>query len=434
MPLNQFEIRTEEINEILGKTPNRIIRWGISVFFIVILLLLVSSYFFKYPDFITSTIEITTTIPPSEIKATSGGKIEKLFVDDMQLVSKGEYLALIENTANYDHVKKLISFVNSISDSNPIKNFDAIRSFLQSADMILGDLQPYLANFKYNFKEYENYLTLSYHVKRIVAIKKQIADRKNYKTLSEKQLKSLTLEFDLTQKELNRFKGLYEEKIVAESEYEKIEANYYKKKYSLEGFTARLAEIDSEIMRLQNDITDLELQNQIQQNQLENKLQKSFNELQNQIKSWELKYVLKSPIKGKCSFTKIWNVNQNVKTGKTVLTIVPSNDQQIIGKLLLPVQGSGKVKKGQKLNIKLFNYPFMEYGMLLGRIENISLVPEENYYSVEVALINGLTTNYKKELNFHQKMQGTAEIITEERRLIERVISPLKSLIKNKSY
>lgn len=87
--------------------------------------------------------------------------------------------------------------------------------------------------------------------------------------------------------------------------------------------------------------------------------------------------------------------------GERVLTIIPETKQNIIGKLLLPVRGSGKVKIGQKVNIKLLNYPYMEYGMLQGSIRNISLVLAENFYSVEVEFLNGMTTNYGRELTFH---------------------------------
>jgi HlyD family secretion protein len=49
---------------------------------------------------------------------------------------------------------------------------------------------------------------------------------------------------------------------------------------------------------------------------------------------------------------------------------------------------------------------------------------------LKVEFPNNLQTNYKKELDFSQEMQGTADIITEDMRLIERFLNPIKSLIK----
>jgi hypothetical protein len=42
----------------------------------------------------------------------------------------------------------------------------------------------------------------------------------------------------------------------------------------------------------------------------------------------------------------------------------------------------------------------------------------------------GLKTNYGVELNFHAEAKGTAEIITEDRRLIERFFDNLRYKLK----
>jgi len=41
---------------------------------------------------------------------------------------------------------------------------------------------------------------------------------------------------------------------------------------------------------------------------------------------------------------------------------------------------------------------------------------------------NGLMTTYGNELPFHQEMYATAEIITEDMRLLERLFMPLKKI------
>jgi len=49
---------------------------------------------------------------------------------------------------------------------------------------------------------------------------------------------------------------------------------------------------------------------------------------------------------------------------------------------------------------------------------------------VEVSFPEGLTTNYGNTLPFTQEMQGTAEIITEDIRLLERFFQPIQALIQ----
>jgi len=72
--------------------------------------------------------------------------------------------------------------------------------------------------------------------------------------------------------------------------------------------------------------------------------------------------------------------------------------------------------------------------MLKGVVQNISLVPTASggttYYVVEIALPDGLNTNYKKELPYLPNMQGSADIITENMSLLERYIMPMKKIFK----
>jgi len=80
----------------------------------------------------------------------------------------------------------------------------------------------------------------------------------------------------------------------------------------------------------------------------------------------------------------------------------------------------------------LANYPNQEFGMLVGKIKNISLISDKNgNYLIDVSLPNNLITTYNKELAFKQEMQGTAEIITEDLRLAERFFYQLRSVFDN---
>jgi len=123
-----------------------------------------------------------------------------------------------------------------------------------------------------------------------------------------------------------------------------------------------------------------------------------------------------------------------VTAGSVVFTIIPNGKIPIIGKALLPVARSGKVKQGQKVNIRLQNFPENEYGILRGTVQHISLVPVQNgeaaYYSVEITLSNGLITTYKKELPYLSDMQGQADIITEDLSLLQRLVLPIKKILK----
>jgi HlyD family secretion protein len=70
--------------------------------------------------------------------------------------------------------------------------------------------------------------------------------------------------------------------------------------------------------------------------------------------------------------------------------------------------------------------------MLEGKIRTISKVPENQKYSLEVDFPNGMITNYDIQLKFSHKIEGSAEIITEDYRLLERFFNPIKALLKKR--
>ncbi|MBE9511074.1 MAG: HlyD family efflux transporter periplasmic adaptor subunit, partial [Bacteroidetes bacterium] len=189
------------------------------------------------------------------------------------------------------------------------------------------------------------------------------------------------------------------------------------------------------ISKLEQEILDIRQQYTDKKKELELQLIESFENLTASISSWDHQFVLRSSSTGKVSFTKYWAKGQSVTEGERVLTIIPEDTGEIIGKIALDMKRSGKVKQGQKINIKFDNYPYLEYGMVEGAVNKISLVPAENIYTVEVSLVDGLRTFYGVELEFTQEMQGTAEIITEKRRLLKRLVDPIKFIFeKNASY
>ncbi|HEX7584918.1 MAG TPA: hypothetical protein VF373_09540 [Prolixibacteraceae bacterium] len=111
---------------------------------------------------------------------------------------------------------------------------------------------------------------------------------------------------------------------------------------------------------------------------------------------------------------------------------VYDKQSQIIGRISLTFKDARKVAIGQKVNIRFENFPYMEFGYLKGKVKNISLMPSNENYIVEVELPQDMKTNYDIQLNFSQEMKGSAEIITEDLRLIQRFLNPLKSLLQHR--
>jgi hypothetical protein len=62
-------------------------------------------------------------------------------------------------------------------------------------------------------------------------------------------------------------------------------------------------------------------------------------------------------------------------------------------------------------------------------MEIIFIISNVRYYILEVDFPDNLQTNYGKTLPFSQEMQGAAEIVTEDLRLLDRLLRPIRAMM-----
>ena len=105
---DDLNIYSEEVRDVLAEPPKALFRWGNTILFTFILLLLLLAYLVKYPDVNSAPIVITTQIPPEKSIARSSGAIEKILEENGEFVNENTPLAIIENTANYKDVFKIV--------------------------------------------------------------------------------------------------------------------------------------------------------------------------------------------------------------------------------------------------------------------------------------------------------------------------------------
>jgi multidrug resistance efflux pump len=426
--LNKIEIRSEEVQEILGYVPHWVIKSGIAVIFAIILLLFAGSWYFKYPDIISSPISVTTENAPAPLVARASGKISMLLVSDKQFVKKAGIIAMIENTANEAHVFELRQKLDSLQ--NFFLKFDARLNQTFNPAYQLGPIQASYSNFLKPYFEYLNFIDLDYHRVKVEAIQKQIQQTHLQANSIRKQSSMLKEDLDLAARQFARDSGLYTKNVIPPSEFEKAQREFLQKKYTWESSKAMVVNSEIQLSQLEQSVIDLKLQKQEQQNQLRLQLKSSYDILKSDLDTWFLTFIFQSPIDGNVSFSKIWSKNQHVSTGETAFIVVPEKQGQIIGKLQLPLVGSGKVDTGQIVNIRFNSFPYMEYGSVQGKIKSIAMVPEQEYYIVSVELPQELKTNYGKTLPFSQQMNGTAEIVTENISVLGRLFNPLRAVFK----
>ncbi len=426
MPEKDIELRSEEVQEVMGHMPSWILRWGITLFFVIILTLLIGSFFFRYPDTITATMTLTSDNPAVQIIARANGRLTSLYIEDKQKVGSGDYLAVIENTAVTEDILQLRNTLIPIVNEPDT----ALLFFNAERELKLGNAQSLYTNFLRSLYDFKNYKVLNYYPQKINSLRKQIGKYEVYHRNLIGQLQIQQEQYEIGKKQYDRDSILFEEGILAAADLEVTRTQLLQKRTVYEQLKASIDNLQIQIGDLEADILDYELQQAEKEKVLYQNYSVAAEQLLNEINNWELNYVLKASVSGIVSFTQIRYVNQYVTANEIVFNIVPREKEQLIGKAMLPAQRSGKVKVGQRVIIRFTSYPDQEFGIVKGQVSSISLVPNQNNYMIEILLPEGLHTNYKKELPFSPEMEAQADIITDDLRLIERFFMPLKKIFK----
>ena len=427
MPENkeEIELRSEEVQDILTKVPHWMIRWGNIIILIIIFLVFLFAYLIKYPDIVTGNIIITTQNPPEKLIARTTGRIEHILVEDRTTVAKETPIAIIENSADYKDVYLLKDIIDSIDI-----NMDKVRFPLtKSAFLRLGDIENAYAIFEKDFLAYQiNKDFQPYNIDKISQSIEAREQEERLKLLIDQNNIAL-VEMEYKKKDLERHKRLFDKGVISAQEYDNKNIEYLQQEKSINSLNSQISSLRSSLNNLGRDRKTTMLSENTDQLTLKRNLILSFNQLKKAIAEWEMNYVLKSSTTGQISFLKVWSEQQNISAGENVFVVIPNEYSNYIGKLKISSFNSGKIKKEQTVNIRLANYPDREFGIIKGRVKLISLVPDvDNDLLIDVELPNGLKTSYNKEIAFQQEMSGTADIITEDLRLIERILYQFRDL------
>jgi len=426
----RVELQRNEIEDMLGRVPGWITRNGITLFLILLALLLFGSWVFKYPDTKKARIVVTSLNPPADLRARATGKIERLFISDNDNVQRGEVLAMLENPAAFDDVSQLkasLAFLDSVGLEEITEELPELNNAK------LGNLQSDYSIFLKVYRDYMEFVSIDYHQRKIQTARTELEKQQEYsETLSARATTQQEV-YDLATNQFNRDFSLIEEGVISDSDLEESRQAMLAESNKHQEILSFLAENNISIARTENQIVELELKQQEENSGMITALEEAYNNLNASITSWEQNYLLVAPVSGSVTFTNFWSENQNVKAGEKVMTIIPADEGSTIGKISLPLEGAGKVKIGDQVNVQFDNYPHMEFGMVRGYVSDISEVPDEGFYTVEVEFPKALRTYYDFNIPFSQNLQGSAEIYTDKKRMIQRVLDPIRSAISKQA-
>ena len=414
--------KSEEVQDIISKMPHWIIRRGTAVLFIIILLFFAGAYFIHYPDAIITNVNISSANPPVKIIAQTSGKIQKIFVKGNQQVTAGASICLLENSASYGDVvmfKNLLYRLDTTASfSRELKNISLNRSIQ------LGELQAGYVELYQSITQYLFFITKNFTSEKLEQLKSQIAYQSQLDIELQNKDRLLTEQLNLERKKYQADSTLVKDKVIAPLEFDNSKKELINKQMNADATKTSMLQNKLQQTEYLKVMTDLQQQKLQQENDLQQRIKETVKKLLGQVVQWEQRYLVKSPLDGNVVFFKFWKENQFVNEGEAVLMIVPPVQTYIV-KSSLPLNGAGKVKEGQRVLIRLSAYPYEEFGLIKGVVKTISDVALDTAYSMEIQLTNGLTTTANRKVPAQPLLPGTAEVLTNDRSLLERLFEKL---------
>jgi multidrug resistance efflux pump len=424
---DKLHIYSEEVRHILSTPPKSIFRIGNTIVFSFILILFILSWLVKYPDIVVAQASLTSLVPPDRVYARTTGRIDTILVANNTKVNKGQPLAVIENTADF----KSVTYLKSIVDTLDIQKLQFDFPYEKCNDLELGSIAVDYANFENDLRNYQQLLSLKpYLVEKDYQRNELLQQNRRLRNLRQ-QLTYAEEELALEKAKLQRSKDLFKKGVIAKQTLEEAELIYLQQQKNFSTLQNQISQLESSVIDLKtNQKTTIINQTKDEINLYRNLLN-SFNQLKRSIRDWELMYVLESSIEGNLTYINFWRSSQYISLGELVFSVLPSQRGSYIVRARASGLNTGKLRVGQKAIVRLSNYPDREFGVLEGKLTNISKIPDsEGFLILEIALPKQLTTSFGIELEFQQEMVGTVEIVTEDLRLLERLLYQLRDLTR----
>jgi len=423
--------RQSDIEDIIGHPPSWILYWGIVVigFFLLILYSLMA--FVKYPDKLSAPIIMTTENPAIKVYSEIGGMVKLLFAKDQEEVLKDQNILLFESDLVWEDLILLKNWIAQFDEAT----YSTKPPMMEN--LYLGVLQTSYTELIQRLHEHD-YLSANNQLSsNIEQIKNRILRLELLNRSTVKQNAIFESEVQLIKKKYDRYNDLLTRGAISSQEFETTEQEYLSSKRQLENRQAELIQNKIQVDELQASITALVQADSNKKFEINSSIDNLLRKLKNEITVWEKKHLLKAPIAGKLSMSKIWSENQSVSSTELICTVVPSEElSSVFIRAKMPVFGIGKVNVGTKANMRIHGFPEQEFGILRGYVQSVSMIPDsddgrEYYYLVELGLDNDLITTYQKEIPMHHEMSGTAEFITEDKSILQRVINQGHDIFKN---
>jgi hypothetical protein len=418
--------RSEEVQTIIDRMPTQGTAYVAIITIALISIIITLGFLVRYHDTVDGQISITALNAPVRLVSNNSGRLH-LLKENGSTVMEGAVISYIYNSADYYDVNTVDSIVNSC-------DMTKIAEIPLNEQLELGEISPAYSNFYKAYQQYHYFISSNAYDIRRNSLKSQIKMDNHILINIKNEISIRTEILKISSEQLLKDSVIYSQKAMSEAEYVKQKSEHLTAIETYQRLQTDLSSVQSRIKKNMMDIEQLDTEEKESAHRLWLELITNKNELVNRIAVWKQNFVTVSPIDGKLEYLDFWRQNSFVQTEQELYSVIPLKNE-LVGEVMIPAYGSGKVEIGQQVNVKLQNYPYDEFGSIRGIVKSISHITNKkrvenggnmDAYRVIVEFPDGSVTNYGAQLDLNFESKGMAEIITKNKRLIQRLFDNLK--------
>jgi adhesin transport system membrane fusion protein len=366
------------------------------------------------------------------VQAPDGGIVTKIFVNEGDIVSNNQLLAVINSTAAEGSLKEIKAKKNSLlaklvrldaelknSTKNQLaKSLDGFAENVRESQLALflanrSNLRSLLFSIESERDQLE---------KSLATIKEQLSGAKELLILVNEENKELS--------------PLIKAGALGASEKFRLKRERAQLTSEIHVLEAKVLETDAGYLKLEAEIEAL--QSGYERNIFEERATyvNELSEIDTRIPLLEQKLKqteIRSPSDGIINSLPVSDEETVIKTGEIIAEIVPSADDLIVEAFIDP-KDIAKIEVGQKARVSLTAYDAAKYGYLTGRLLKVSAdavyrEEKQSYmYAIEVELIDNLIDSIGDTVPLNPGMIAQVDIIRGQQTVLEYFWQPIAKL------
>jgi HlyD family secretion protein len=418
------EVRSEEVQELLTRVPPWLLRWGIVWLFVVLCLVFLAAWLIHYPDVVTASFRLTSPNAPKAVLTRTEGKLVSLFAGEGDAVRAGDVLAYLESTADHREVMRLSGQVAQAQQMALRDDWEGCSRMDLAHYAQLGEVQEPFQRLVQAHQQLQAGQPDGFYQQKKKLLAQELGHLQDLARNLRGQRHIRKRDLALAEEDFTIQQQLAEQKVIAALELKREESKHLSRQLPYQQNESDL--LNNLIAQRSKQEQMLEIDKLIREGRTD--FTQALRALQSAIGAWKARYLVTAPVSGKVYFPLARQENQFIASNQELLYVAPQNTAYV-GELLIPQHNFGKVRVGQRVLVKFAGYPYAEFGAVRGQVTAISGVPlNDSVFPAQVTLPADLVTTYGKRLTYKTGMAASAEVITEDRRLLEKLFYQLRSI------